>query len=141
MVSRSTGADKGTEQALPAERLRPLLLSFAHEVAEASSSNSISDSLLEKMLETTLAFHGMGGLPVPLEEPGLPDSDPLLDPKGPPPPLMEEEASEEESEDDSSSEVSEDENDFVPASNLGPCHDLAHIDWDKFVNEVFSKLP
>ena len=92
-------------------------------------------------MEITLVCHGLGGLPVPLEEPELQASCSLPDPKGPPPPPVEEEASQKEWEDDSSSEVSADENDFVPVSNSRPPQNLVHIEWDKLMNEVFSKMP
>ena len=101
---RSIMAGEGTEQALPTERLRPLLLAFAREVADASRS-SFDQSTLERMVENTLVSQGLSGLLVSPEPPVVRESSPPSSPMGPPPPpSVEEESSDGELEDELTSE-------------------------------------
>ena len=133
LVSRSTGVDTGVKQTLPTERLRPLLLSLAKKVAEASSCD-ISELHLEGIVDNTLASQGLDVSPNLHREPEIPEGSPHPEPRGPPPPPMEEEEfSGCGEEDDAREEASEDGNGSVTAMHCGDEQELAEFDLDRFM--------
>ena len=125
--------DTGVKQTLPTERLRPLLLSLAKKVAEASSCD-ISELHLEGLVDNTLASQGLDVSPNLHREPEFPEGSPHPEPRGPPPPPMEEEEfSGCGEEDDAREEASEDGNASVTAMHCGDEQELAEFDLDRFL--------
>ena len=58
VVSKSTGVDPGPKQSIPAEKLRPLMLHVAEEVADATKGN-LDRHTLEMLVQTALLLHGI----------------------------------------------------------------------------------
>ena len=71
VVSKSTGAAPEARQTVPQEKLRPLLLHLAEEVADASKAN-LDAHTLEMMIQTALCLHGLGHLAASPEVPETP---------------------------------------------------------------------